>query len=83
MLFQKRRIIYIMLWVLAGLELVLWIYGMATGHRMGGVLNFLLVLAAVAVATELGLRWRRDRRLKQRSTVKPEPRVATNLPKAA
>ena len=49
-----------MLWVVAGIEVVLWIYGMATHHRMGGVLNVLLVLAAVAVATELGLRLRRD-----------------------
>jgi hypothetical protein len=50
-----------MLWVLAVIEVVLWIYGMATGHRMGGVLNFLLLFAAIAVLTELGLRWRRAR----------------------
>ena len=50
-----------MLWALAVLEAVLWIYGMATNHRMGGVLHWLLVLAAVAVITELGLRWRDQR----------------------
>jgi hypothetical protein len=51
-----------MLWALAVIEVVLWIYGMATHHRMGGVLHSLLALAAIAAITELGLRWR-DRRV--------------------
>jgi hypothetical protein len=55
-----------MLWVLAGIEVVLWIYGMATHHRMGGVLHFLLLLAAIAVLTELGLRFRRDWQVRHR-----------------
>ena len=50
-----------MLWALAVIEVVLWIYGMATHHKMGGVLHFLLLLAAIAVLTELALRWRDQR----------------------
>jgi hypothetical protein len=60
-----------MLWVLAGIEVVLWIYGMATHHRMGGVLHWLLVLAAIAVLTELALRYRRSRSVAKPSS-KPE-----------
>jgi Family of unknown function (DUF5670) len=54
-----------MLWILAGIEVVLWIYAMASHHRLGGVIHWLLVLAAVAVLTELGLRYRRSRKLVQ------------------
>jgi uncharacterized protein DUF5670 len=70
-----------MLWVLAGVEFVLWIYGIATGHRMGGVLNFLLLLAAIAVATELILRFRRSR-LDHRVVVSQQ-QVTANRKKAA
>jgi Family of unknown function (DUF5670) len=52
-----------MLWALALIEVVLWIYGMGTHHKMGGVLHFLLALAAIAILTELALRWRDQRRV--------------------
>lgn len=69
----SSRIILTMLWVLAGVEVVLWIYGMATGHRMGGVLNFLLLLAAIAIVTELLLRWRRSRTAQRPLTLREQP----------
>lgn len=62
-----------MLWILAGIEVALWIYGMAAGHRMGGVLNFLLLLAAIAVVTELALRWRRSRTAHHTLTSRQQP----------
>jgi Family of unknown function (DUF5670) len=57
-----------MLWALALIELLLWTYGMATGHRLGGFLHWLLVLAALAIITELGLRWRREWNARHTST---------------
>lgn len=47
-----------MLWALAAIEFVLWIYGLAAGHRMGGVIHSLFVLGTIAVLAELGLRLR-------------------------
>lgn len=69
-----------MLWALALIEVVLWIYGMATHHKMGGVLHFLLALAAIAVLTELALRWR-DQRTAVPAIARAERRP--DLPKAA
>jgi Family of unknown function (DUF5670) len=57
-----------MLWALAVIEVVLWVYGMAAGHRLGGFLHWLLALAALAVVTELGLRWRRQWTIRRTTT---------------
>ncbi|MFB3916959.1 MAG: lmo0937 family membrane protein [Terriglobales bacterium] len=50
-----------MLWTLFVILLVLWLLGIATAHTLGGLLHLLLVLAALALITELGLRYRRRR----------------------
>lgn len=50
-----------MLWTLFVLLIVLWIVGVISGQMLGGFLNVLLFLAAIALVTELGLRYRRSR----------------------
>ena len=50
-----------MLWTLFVILLVLWLLGVVTAHTLGGLLHLLLVLAALALVTELGLRYRRAR----------------------
>jgi hypothetical protein len=49
-----------MLWILFSLLLVLWFLGVVTAHTLGGMLHLLLVLALLALLTELGLRYRRE-----------------------
>lgn len=49
-----------MLWTLFIILLVLWLFGIVTAHTLGGLLHLLLVLAALALVTELGLRYRRE-----------------------
>lgn len=49
------------LWVIAVVEIVLWLVGIIAGHTLGGFLHILLLLAALAAATELGLNYRRTR----------------------
>ena len=42
-----------LLWVLAGVFVVLWVLGFATRFTMGGFLHVLLVLAVVAVLARI------------------------------
>jgi len=51
-----------MLWVLAIILVIVWLVGVIIGQTLGGFLHLLLVLAALAVGTELALRFRRERR---------------------
>ena len=48
-----------MLWTLCVVLLVLWLVGIVTSQTLGGFLHILLLLAALALVTELGLRYRR------------------------
>lgn len=49
------------LWVIAAVEVVLWLVGIIVGQTLGGFLHILLLLAALAAVTELGLNYRRTR----------------------
>lgn len=49
-----------MLWALAAIEFVLWIFALSTRHKMGGFAHVLLGLALLAVVTEVALRLRRE-----------------------
>lgn len=49
------------LWVIAALELILWLVGVIAGQTLGGFLHILLLLAALAAITEMGLNYRRAR----------------------
>jgi len=48
-----------MLWTLCILLLILWFVGVVASQTLGGFLHILLLLAALALVTELGLRYRR------------------------
>lgn len=48
-----------MLWTLFAILLVLWLVGIVTSQTLGGFLHILLFLAAIALITELALRYRR------------------------
>ncbi len=50
-----------MLWTLCVLLLILWLVGIISSQTLGGFLHILLFLAAIALVTELGLRYRRTR----------------------
>jgi hypothetical protein len=50
-----------MLWTLFVALLVLWLVGVISSYTLGGFLHILLLLAALALVTELGLRYRRNR----------------------
>ena len=50
-----------LLYTIAAIDVILWIIGMATHHRLAGYLHLLLVLAALGVATEFALRLRQAR----------------------
>jgi len=50
-----------MLWTLCVVLLVLWLVGIVTSQTLGGFLHILLFLAAIALLTELALRYRRNR----------------------
>lgn len=49
------------LWVIAVVEVVLWLVGIIAGKTLGGFLHILLLLAALAAFTELGLNYHRAR----------------------
>lgn len=66
------------LWVIAALELTLWLVGVVTGHTLGGFLHVLLLLAALAAITELGLNYRRV----HRQGKKDEAEVSSSRPAA-
>jgi len=42
-----------MLWSLAVILVVLWVFGLVTSYTMGGFIHILLVLAVAAVAIRL------------------------------
>lgn len=50
-----------MLWTLFFILLALWFVGVVSSQTLGGFLHVLLLLAALALVTELGLRYRRNR----------------------
>jgi hypothetical protein len=50
-----------MLWTICVVLLVLWLVGIVTSQTLGGFLHILLFLAALALITELALRFRRGR----------------------
>lgn len=47
-----------MLFVLCAVLLALWLVGVIASQTLGGFLHILLLLAALALITELGLRYR-------------------------
>jgi hypothetical protein len=49
-----------MLWTLFVILIALWLVGVIASHTLGGFLHFLLLLAAIALVTEMGLRYRRN-----------------------
>lgn len=42
-----------LIWLVAGIFLLLWVLGMVTSFTMGGLIHVLLVLAIVAVVVRL------------------------------
>ncbi|HYG99598.1 MAG TPA: DUF5670 family protein [Terriglobales bacterium] len=56
------------LWVLAAVEVMLWLFGVIVGQTLGGFLHILLLLAALAALTEIGLNNRRTSRQSQHGT---------------
>lgn len=48
-----------MLWTLFVILIVLWLVGIIASETLGGFLHILLLLAALALVTELALRYRR------------------------
>ncbi|HET8668011.1 MAG TPA: lmo0937 family membrane protein [Terriglobales bacterium] len=48
-----------MLWTLCVILIVVWFVGLITSQTLGGFLHILLLLAALALITELALRYRR------------------------
>lgn len=50
-----------MLWTLFVTVLALWVVGVVSNQPLGGFLHVLLLLAALALITELALRYRRSR----------------------
>jgi hypothetical protein len=49
-----------MLWTLFAILVALWLIGVVSSQTLGGFLHVLLLLAALALITELGLRYRRN-----------------------
>lgn len=49
-----------LIWVVAAILIVLWVFGLATSYTLGGLLHILLVLAIVAIAARLILGRRRS-----------------------
>lgn len=50
-----------MLWTLFVVLITLWLAGIIQSETLGGFLHLLLFLAALALVTEFGLRYRRSR----------------------
>ena len=42
-----------MLWTIAGILMVLWLFGVVTSYTLGGFIHILIVLAVIAVAIRL------------------------------
>jgi hypothetical protein len=42
-----------MLWVLAAIFMVLWLFGVITAHMFGGYLHILLVIAVILIVIKL------------------------------
>ena len=50
-----------MLWTLFVVLLIAWLLGLISSYTLGGFIHVLLLLALLALVTELGLNYRRKR----------------------
>jgi uncharacterized membrane protein YtjA (UPF0391 family) len=42
-----------MLWTIFAILLILWLFGLVSGHTMGGVIHILLVIAVIVLVVRL------------------------------